>query len=83
MTTEKQAPYRLTLAPMEGKRRTFECKVGITKRAGAMRHAREWASDVGSGVIHVEELQTVEGGGKKYVRVASASVEGGKLTRWL
>lgn len=77
------APYRVVLVPVGAKPpRMLDAKRGIKTRAGAKRHAREWASDVGSGVIHVEELQTVEGGGKKYVRVASASVEGGKLKGW-
>ncbi len=78
-----KAPYRLTLAQSSGQRRSFDVKTGIKTRAGAKRHAREWASDVVAGVIHVEELQDVEGGGRKYVRVASGSVEPGKLARWL
>lgn len=78
-----KAPYRLTLAPMVGKRRSFDVKTGIKTRAGARRHAREWATDVVAGVIHVEELQDVEGGGRKYVRVASGAVEGGRFARWL
>lgn len=78
-----RAPFRVVLLPAGAPQpRTLDVTREIKTRAGAKRRAREFASDVVDGFIHVEELQTVEGGGKKYVRFATGTVAGGKLKGW-
>lgn len=77
------APYRVVLVPVGAKTpRMLDAKRGIKTRAGAKRHAREWATDVVNGLIHIEELQDIAGGGRKYVRFITGTVTGGKLKGW-
>lgn len=78
-----RAPFRVLLCPAGATQpRTLDVTRGVETRTGAKRRAREFATDVVDGIIHVEELQEVEGGARKYVRVATGTVVGGKLKGW-
>lgn len=78
-----RAPFRVVLCPAGvTETRTLDVTRGVETRTGAKRRAREFATDVVDGIIHVEELQDVEGGGKKYVRVATGTVVSGKMKGW-
>lgn len=78
-----RAPFRVMLCPAGAATpRTLDVTRGVETRTGAKRRAREFATDVVDGIIHVEELQDAEGGGKKYVRFATGTVAGGKLKGW-